>query len=230
MRRGPGRSGNKVRSNRGELIHKIFNRLLDEFGPQGWWPAETPFEVIVGAILTQNTAWKNVKQCIKTLREGGYLTLEAMQELSVSDLAILVRPSGYYNQKARKLRGFCDHVETEWQGDLEAFLSQEMEPLRRELLTIRGIGPETADSIVLYAAEKPSFVVDTYTYRIFSRHNWVMEGSSYDELRDYFMDALKPDVGFFKELHGLLVRTGHLYCRRKPLCESCPLQGWAGDD
>lgn len=211
-----------------ELIHSVFERLLDAFGPQHWWPAETPLEVIIGAILTQNTAWKNVQQCIKALRDVGCLSFEPLSALPLPSLAALIRPSGYYNQKARKLKAFCDHVQTRWQGDVAALLSQDMEPLRAELMTIHGIGPETADSIVLYAALQPGFVVDTYTYRVFSRHNWVMEGISYEELRDYFMDALEPDVSLFQELHALIVRTGHLYCRGKPLCGSCPLNGWDG--
>lgn len=214
---------------RRELLHGIHDQLLREFGPQHWWPAETPFEVIVGAILTQNTAWKNVKQSIDILRQNGLLSLEGIHGLPVEELAPLIRSSGYYNQKARKLKDFCKHIEDHWQKDLTRFLSQDMEALRSELLGLRGIGPETADCIVLYAAYHPSFVVDTYTYRIFSRHGWVYENSDYETLRSYFMDSLEPDVPFFREFHGLLVRTGHLYCRKKPLCTSCPLNGWTGE-
>ena len=209
-----------------ELLHRIYDQLLREFGPQHWWPAETPFEVIVGAILTQNTAWKNVKQSIGILRRNGVLSIEGIHSLSVEELAPLIRSSGYYNRKARKLKDFCKHLADDWQKDLAGFLSQDMESLRSELLSLRGIGPETADSIVLYAGNHPSFVVDTYTYRIFSRHGWVYEDPGYEELRSYFMDSLEPDVPFFQELHALLVRTGHLYCRKKPLCDACPLNGW----
>ena len=215
---------------RKEHLHRIYDRLLNEFGPQHWWPAQTEFEVIVGAILTQNTAWKNVETSIALLRQNGILSFEGIHELEVEQLAPLIRSSGYYNQKAKKLKEFCRHLASHWQGDLAAFLSQEMEALRSELLTIRGIGPETADSIVLYAGYHPSFVVDRYTHRIFSRHNWVYEDLGYEELRSYFMDSLEPDVPFYREFHGLLVRTGHLFCRKKPLCNSCPLNGWTEEE
>lgn len=211
---------------RRELIHALFHRLLHEFGPQHWWPAETPFEMIVGAILTQNTAWKNVQHCIEVLREKDCLSLEGFCGLSAEELAPLIRSSGYYNQKARRLKGFCEHVLNFWQGDLSRFLGQDLENLRDELLSIGGIGPETADSIVLYAALRPSFVVDAYTHRVFFRHGWVQEDLGYEGLRDYFMECLEPDVSFFQEFHALLVRTGHLYCKRKPSCHFCPLEGW----
>jgi endonuclease-3 related protein len=212
-----------VSRRREELLQSIFDRLQAAFGPQNWWPAETPFEVILGAILTQNTAWKNVVRAIANLRENNLLSFERVCEISAPQLALLIRSSGFYNQKAGKIKGFCDYVQENWEGDLDGFLSQDSEALRSELLGIRGIGPETADSIVLYAAQKPSFVVDTYTYRIFFRHDWVEEAIGYDELRGYFMEALEPDVAFYQEFHALLVRTGHIFCRRKPLCESCPL-------
>jgi len=215
-----------MKQRRREHLHKIYDRLFNEFGPQHWWPAETDFEVIAGAILTQNTAWKNVKQSIAVLRQNGILSFEGIHGLPVEELAPLIRSSGYYNQKAKKLKEFCLHLANRWQGDLVRFLSQDMEALRLELLNIRGIGPETADCIVLYAGYHPSFVVDAYTYRIFSRHSWVYEDLGYEELRSYFMDSLEPDVPFFREFHALMVRTGHLFCRKKPLCSSCPLNGW----
>lgn len=209
---------------RTRLLRKIYGILLDAFGPQAWWPAETPFEVIIGAILTQNTAWRNVAKAIENLRENHLLDFNLIHGIPAPTLAQLIRPSGFYNEKTRKIKTFCMHVAEKWDGDLTRFLAQEREELRAELLGIRGIGPETADSIVLYAAEKPSFVVDAYTYRIFSRHGWVDESIAYEELRAFFMEGLDPDVPFFKEYHALLVKTGHLYCRRKnPLCLSCPL-------
>lgn len=210
------------------LLDRVFNRLLEAHGPQGWWPAETPFEVIVGAILTQNAAWRNVRKCIENLKGAGLLELEAMSSAEAEDLAPLIRPSVYYNRKAVKLKAFCEHIRTRWEGDLSLFLSQEMEDLRKELLGISGIGRETADSIILYAAFQPSFVVDAYTHRILSRHGWAAEDSGYDELRDYFMDRLEPDVPFYQEFHALLDRTGHLYCKRVPLCDACPLNGFDG--
>ena len=223
---GGGRTG--LNASRKELLQKIYERLLAVFGPQRWWPAETPFEVILGAILTQNTAWKNVATAIGNLRRYDLLRFDSVCGLSAHELATLIRSSGFYNEKAKKIKSFCDHILTKWGGSLEEFLSQDMEALRIDLLGIRGIGPETADSIVLYAAFKASFVVDTYTYRILSRHGWVEETISYEELRDYFMGALEPDVPFFQEFHALLVRTGHLYCRKKPLCDSCPLNVFFG--
>jgi len=209
--------------NRKELLQEIYARLSAFFGPQRWWPAETPFEVILGAILTQNTAWKNVAAAIGNLRRHDLLIFENLCRLDAQQLAVLVRPSGFYNQKAKKIRTFCNHILTKWGGSLEGFLAQDLGPLRSELLSIRGIGPETADSIILYAAFKPSFVVDTYTYRIFSRHGWVEESISYEDLREYFMGGLDSDVSFFQEFHALIVRTGHLYCRKTALCDRCPL-------
>jgi endonuclease-3 related protein len=212
-----------LNTNRKELLLEIYARLSAVFGPQRWWPADTPFEVILGAVLTQNTAWKNVAAAISNLRRYDVLSFERLCGLSAGELAVFIRSSGYYNQKAKKIRTLCDHILEKWGGSLEEFLAQDMESLRTDLLTIRGIGPETADSIVLYAAFKPSFVVDTYTYRIFSRHGWVEEAISYDELREYFMGAMEPDVAIFQEFHALLVRAGHLYCRKTALCDSCPL-------
>jgi endonuclease-3 related protein len=218
-----------VNGARGKLLQEIFDRLQEAFGPQNWWPAETPFEVILGAILTQNTAWKNVARAIANLRENNVLNFERISEIPAPQLAVLVRPSGFYNEKAKKIKGFCDYILKNRAGDLGGFLSLDLELLRAELLGIRGIGPETADSIVLYAAFKPSFVVDAYTYRIFSRHGWVPEEVAYEDLRSYFMEALEPDVAFFQEFHALLVRTGHLFCRRKPLCSECPLNCFRKD-
>jgi endonuclease III related protein len=211
------------------LIRRVFEQLLSTLGPQYWWPADSPFEVIVGAILTQNTAWRNVKQAIGKLRESDLLTSQAMSAVPLSELAPLIRSSGYYNQKARKLKVFCDHLQNHWQGQLNDFLSQEMDKLRTELLGLHGIGMETADSIILYAAKQPSFVVDAYTYRIFHRHGWVPETIAYEDLRSFFMEAMEPDAVLFQEYHALLVRTGHLHCRRKPSCDACPLHEWLED-
>lgn len=213
-------------SDRRSLLLGVFETLLQAYGPQHWWPAETPFEVIVGAILTQNTAWKNVEKAINALRHHGLLNLQGLLQIPMADLAPVIRSSGYYNQKAAKLKLFCSYVGNRWKGDLEAFLSLEMPRLRSELLELRGIGPETADSIVLYAAEQPSFVVDLYTHRVLSRHGWAPEQLSYDDLRGFFMDCLPHDVTLFKEYHALLVRVGHLYCRRRHSCAECPLEAF----
>ncbi|SHF41792.1 DNA-3-methyladenine glycosylase III [Desulfacinum infernum DSM 9756] len=211
-------------TDRSRLIYQVYTALFDAYGPQGWWPADTPFEVIVGAILTQNTAWKNVRRAIDNLKAEGLLQPEAILRTDEDHLRRCIRPSGYYNQKTKRLLTFCRYVAEQWHGDLEAFLGQEMGALRRELLSLNGIGPETADSIVLYAAHRPSFVVDAYTHRVFSRHGWVAEEVSYEELRNYFMDCLEPDVYLFQELHALIVRVGHEHCRRKASCPGCPLE------
>jgi endonuclease III related protein len=218
-----------MRERRRALIERVFERLFYVHGPQHWWPADSPFEVIVGAILTQNTTWKNVKQAIGKLRDNGLLTADAINAVPLQSLATLIRSSGYYNQKAQKLKAFCKHVQYHWGGNLDDFLGQDMAKLREELLSLHGIGPETSDSIILYAGHQPTFVVDAYTYRIFHRHGWIPEAISYEELRSFFMEALAPDAAFFQEYHALLVRTGHLYCRSKPACAPCPLVEFQGD-
>jgi endonuclease III related protein len=221
-----GRGGNAVKlEDRRELLERVFDVLLSAFGPQYWWPAETPFEVIVGAILTQNTAWKNVEKALGSLRQQDLLAPAKLAEIPEPELAGLIRASGYYNQKARKLKLFCAHLNHHWQGDLQSFLAQSIKTLRAELLRLHGIGPETADSIALYAADQPSFVVDLYTHRIFSRHGWVPQQIDYHRLRSFFMDCLPAEVALFKEYHALLVRTGHHFCRRRPACAQCPLKG-----
>jgi len=212
------------------VLETLYRALLDAYGPQHWWPAKTPFEVIVGAILTQNTAWKNVTRSIGALRDARLLDLRSIHEADPERLAQLVRSSGYYNQKAKKLKAFCRHVVDRWEGRLDRFLNQEAAPLRGELLKIYGIGPETADSIVLYAAFKPSFVVDAYTHRVLHRHGLADEAYRYESLRARFMEHLEPDTRLFQEYHALLVRVGRLHCRKRPSCSSCPLQGLKPED
>ncbi len=208
------------------VLREIYRRLYAHFGPQHWWPGETPFEILVGAILTQNANWRNVEKAIANLRDAGVLSLERMAELPVDLLAGYIRPSGYYNIKAGRLRNLLDHIVREHGADLDGFLAQPVRKLREELLSIKGIGPETADSMVLYAAGGPVFVVDAYTHRILSRHGLVGEDCGYRELQELFMDNLEEDAALFNEYHALLVRTGKEYCRKSsPRCKSCPLQG-----
>lgn len=208
-----------------ERIRTIYDSLLDHYGPQGWWPAETPFECILGSILTQNTAWTNVEKAIGNLRLAGLLSPRALHAVPTDLLAHHIRPSGYFNQKALRIKGFLSHLAREHGGDLEEMLSQPADALRRELLGITGIGPETADSITLYAARLPVFVVDTYTARILGRHGLVGEGAFYTEVQELFERSLAPDTDLFGEYHALLVRTGKEHCRkRSPLCEGCPLE------
>jgi endonuclease III related protein len=207
------------------LLPRIFDRLFSSLGPSGWWPGETPLEVIVGAILTQNTSWRNVEQALGRLKEGGVLSVAGLTRLEEDRLAEMVRPAGYYRIKARRLKNFFRFLEEEYQGRIEALAETPLERLREQLLEIHGVGPETADSILLYALGRPSFVVDAYTHRIFSRHHLVPEESDYEGLRSYFMEALPEEVPLFNEFHALLVRTGKRYCKKKaPLCGDCPLR------
>ncbi len=207
-----------------EVLREVYQRLYDHFGPQHWWPGETPFEILVGAILTQNTNWQNVEKAIANLRDAGVLSLERMSELPVDLLAAYIRPAGYYNIKAGRLRNLFDHVNRVHGGDLEAFLDQDAVALREELLSIRGIGPETADSMILYGAGKPVFVVDAYTHRILSRHDIIPQDYGYQEIQEFFTDNLEQDAALFNEYHALLVRTGKEYCRKSgPHCDRCPL-------
>ncbi len=206
------------------ILQNLFETLLAAFGPQGWWPADTPFEVIIGAILTQNTSWNNVTLAIKRLKAKDLLDLSKILKTDPDTLRECLRPSGFFNQKTRYVLEFCRHVHHHHEGNLSAFLQQDLETLRKELLSIAGIGPETADSIILYAAHQPSFVVDAYTRRILSSHGLVPSNIGYEALRHYFMDALPPNVYLFQEFHALLVRVGHLYCRKKPRCAECPVR------
>jgi len=212
------------------ILLDLYHRLYKAFGPRHWWPGDSPFEVAVGAILTQNTAWRNVKKAIVNLKANSLLSPEALYHLPAHDLATVIRPAGYYNIKARRLKHFVAFLFQESDGDLDCLLAEDLHTLRSKLLSINGIGPETADSILLYAGNKPTFVVDTYTKRILFRHSLLSEEASYDEVRDFFMDALAPDVAMFNEYHALLVHLGHLFClKRRPKCTGCPAQGWHGD-
>ena len=209
-------------------ILEIHDRLLDFFGPQYWWPGETPFEVMVGAILTQNTAWTNVEKAIGNLKERGLLSFAAMVTLPHAELAELIRPCGYFNVKAHRLHNLLALIRERFDGDLELMAQEELPALRQALLAVKGIGPETADSILLYAAGKPTFVVDAYTHRIFSRHGLVSEeGALYEEIQELFMDSLPPDPALFNEYHALIVRTAKEFCKKSnPRCGECPLGPW----
>jgi len=205
------------------LLSKIFDSLYATFGPQHWWPAEGVFEVVVGAILTQNTAWTNVEKAIENLRSAGCLTPESLRGVSTEKLARLLRPSGYFNIKAERLKSFIDFLYQQYSGDIHRMLGEEPYLLRQKLLRVKGIGPETADSILLYAGGFPWFVVDAYTRRILSRHGLVADEVSYQGLQDFFMNTLPRDTKLYNEYHALMVRLGKDVCRREPLCEQCPL-------
>jgi endonuclease III related protein len=205
-------------------LTQVFERLHAAFGPQQWWPGESPFEVMVGAVLVQNTAWRNVERAIENLREASLMSPEALYALSESELAELIRPAGYFQVKARRLRNLLRLVIEEYDGSLDAMFAADLATLREQLLAVSGIGPETADAILLYAAHKPTFVVDTYTHRVLARHGWIGYDADYHEIKDHFQSSLPPDERLYNEYHALLVRLGKDYCRKSaPKCETCPL-------
>jgi len=209
---------------------EIYHALLNHFRHRNWWPGETPLEIIVGAILTQNTAWKNVEKAIGRLKEAGVLNLKGLRAIPLEDLAELIRPSGYYNQKALKLKAFLAFLQREYRGSLTRMFKEDTEVLREKLLKVKGIGPETADSILLYAGGHLTFVVDLYTYRVATRHGWVSEETGYEELREFFQDRIRPDVELYNDFHAQLVAVGHHFCRKTPRCEECPLQPFLPQD
>jgi endonuclease III related protein len=205
-------------------LDEYYNALFTAFGPQHWWPGKTPFEVIVGAILTQNTSWTNVERAIANLRRANLLTPAAMEKSSPAVIESLIRSSGYFRQKARKLKAFCSFLRYEYSGSLKKMFAQPTAVLRQQLLGVFGIGPETADSILLYAGGHPVFVVDAYAKRMMSRHGWIEESAKYEDVRWVFERRFPGDAARFNEFHALIVQTGKRYCRRQePLCGECPL-------
>jgi endonuclease III related protein len=202
---------------------EIFDRLAVHFGPLHWWPAESPFEVVVGAILTQNTAWRNVELAIVNLQDAGVLTPQKLRETSREDLERLIRPAGFFRQKAERLHIFAEDLMILHSGDMTKLLAGPLDRVRRDLLGRKGIGPETADSILLYAGGHPSFVVDSYTRRIFTRLGLLAGGESYETVRALFMENLPPDPDLFNEYHALIVEHAKTFCRKRPLCAACPL-------
>ena len=212
-------------------LQKIYKILYDYFGPQNWWPADSIFEVIVGTVLTQNTNWQNVSRALDNLKEDNLLSLAVLHSLPLDFLAEKIRPSGYYNIKAKRLKNLLDLLAAdadESSSDekiLADFFNDDLQNLRQKLLTVKGVGPETADSILLYAGHKPIFVIDTYTYRILVRHGLVGEETDYNEMQELFMGELPDDPQLFNEYHALLVRLGKEFCKkRNPLCQACPLR------
>ena len=207
-----------------ELLH-AYERLLARFGPQHWWPGDSPFEIMIGAVLVQNTAWRNVERAITNLREAVLIEPRALYELPPEELAELIRPAGYYQVKAKRLRNLLRFLLEQYGGSLEAMFRTDLATLREQLLAVHGIGPETADAILLYAGGLPSFVVDTYTHRILARHGWIGYDAGYHEIKELFESGLPADAELYNEYHALLVRVGKEYCRRAaPRCEECPLR------
>jgi len=209
---------------RAKILSRIYRKLYQSFGPQRWWPAQSKFEVVVGAIMTQNTNWNNVEKAIDNLKDNNLLTPKALYQLSPHKLAEYIRPAGYYNIKARRLKNFLTLLFTRYNGRIEAMGRTELKTLREELLSVNGIGPETADSILLYAFNKPIFVVDAYTKRIFSRHKIIKNDLTYHQIQDRFMRDLKLDTSVFNEYHALIVQCAKDHCRTKASCGSCPLE------
>ncbi len=213
-----------------ELVSVMYAKAYDHFGPQNWWPGDTPLEIMVGAVLTQNTNWANVERAIANLKSKGPLTLQFLLNLSHEQLAEAIRPAGYLNLKAKRLRNLLVFLQQRFAGDIEQMRKISLDQLRQELLQVNGIGEETADSILLYALQKPSFVIDGYTYRILRRHAMIAKEADYIEMQNLFVDNLPSETSLYNEYHALLVAIGKNYCRpRNPLCMSCPFQGinWA---
>ena len=208
---------------RRNVFEEVYERLFEARGHQHWWPGETPFEVAVGAVLTQNTAWKNVEKAISNLKKASCLSPDALSAMPIEQLAMLIKPAGYYNIKAKRLKALLDFLFLKAGGDVSSLSSMPLAELRQSLLSVSGIGRETADSIILYAVGKPIFVVDAYTRRIFSRLGLLNESMDYDEIRALFESNLKPDVELFKDYHAQIVIHGKEQCRKKPACEGCPL-------
>ena len=207
-----------------ERIQEIYERLFEAFGPQHWWPGETPFEVAVGAVLTQNTNWGNVEKAIGNLKKANALCSFAIGRMSNDRLAELIRPSGYFNIKAGRLKSLVSFILDKYQGNIARMKETGTAALRERLLAVNGIGQETADSILLYALEKPVFVIDAYTKRILARHGLAAAGEDYSDIQGLFHKHLSPDVKLYNEYHALIVKTGKTFCRpRDPLCGSCPL-------
>ncbi len=203
---------------------RIYKRLFKNLGPQRWWPADSAFEVIIGAILTQNTNWQNASGAVDNLKKSNLLSPQKLRHIRLKKLAYQIRPAGYYNIKAKRIKNFLNFFFSKYKGSLKHMSKVPLRKLRRELLQINGIGPETADSILLYALGKAAFVVDSYTRRIFSRHNFLKGTEPYQVIQDYFLKKLPKNIKLFNEFHALLVKLGKDYCSKSnPKCKICPL-------
>jgi endonuclease-3 related protein len=206
-----------------KILKRVYRRLLKEYGPQHWWPAETPFEVIIGAILTQSTAWTNVEKALANLKASGKLAPEALRKMPMAELTGLIRPCGYYNVKARRLKAIVNFLGENFDDDLDRLFENETDALRKKLLGIYGIGEETADAILLYASGKPVFVIDAYTRRIIDRMGLAPTTHNYISYQMLFTKNLPADAKMFNEFHALFVRHAKEVCGKQPLCERCCL-------
>ncbi len=208
---------------------ELYDAMVERFAHQQWWPGDTPLEVCIGAILTQNTNWRNVEKAIANLKAAGLVSISALLETPHEQLAELIRPAGYFNVKAKRLRNLLTVIHRDYGDDVEGFLDRSISSLREELLSVNGIGRETADSIILYAAHKPTFVVDTYTYRILLRHGLIYEEDDYDAIKDLLESSLAEDVELWNDYHAQLVAVGKNYCKPKAKCAGCPLEQFDHD-
>jgi len=204
-----------------KFLLEVYDELLETFGPQHWWPGDTPLEIAIGAILTQNTNWRNVEKAIKNLKMRDLIDVDSLYSLPCEELSHLIKPSGFFNVKTKRLKSFIKFLKDS--GGLEKLKHLDVSRLRKSLLEVSGIGKETADSIILYALEKPIFVVDAYTRRFLIRHGIISGNEEYDDIRQLFESSLPNDVDIYKEYHALIVKLGKVYCKTKPICEGCPL-------
>jgi len=210
-------------------LRQFYEALYRAYGPQGWWPGDSPTEIVIGAILTQNTNWRNVERAIENLRRSGLVDWTALRDVPLRKLADLIRPAGYYNVKARRLKNFVAWLWTSHGGSLEGLGRLPLGEARHQLLAVSGIGPETADSILLYALGRPTFVVDAYTRRILRRHGMIEDGADYDRVKAVCESRLPRDERLFNEYHALIVAVGKRHCRRRAQCAGCPLEGFSHD-
>jgi endonuclease-3 related protein len=214
---------------RGDVVLEVYKKLLEYYGPHNWWPGESKIEVLVGAVLIQNTNWSNVTKAIENLKNRGLLSFQQLHNASLEEIADCIRPSGYYNKKAKRLHNLLKMIADCYDADLEALCNDSVASANENLLSVKGVGQETADVILLYCGNHPVFVVDAYTHRVFSRHNLVPDECGYYELQEMFTCSLTPDPQLFNEYHALIVMVGKEFCKKKtPLCERCPLKGVEG--
>jgi len=211
-------------SQKERILNWIYEQLFKVFGPRNWWPGDTPFEISIGAILTQNTAWTNVEKAIKNLKKDNLLDPKKLKNIPQDKLAELIRPAGYYHLKANRLKEFIEFLFSNYDGNLDKMFKRDMWELRGELLKVKGIGLETADSILLYAGNKPIFVVDAYTRRILIRHNLIDKKASYSQIQELFMNNLPQNIQLYNEFHALIVQLGKEICKSKYNCSLCPLK------
>jgi len=202
---------------------KIYKKLLKNYGEQNWWPGDSKLECAIGTILTQNTSWTNVEKAINNLKSFMDINIENLSAISTDKLSLLIRPSGFYKQKAKRIKGLIEFINKEYEGKIENMEQEDMKTLRSGLLSVNGIGPETADCILLYVADKAIFVIDKYTYRLLYRHGLVERETNYLEMQNIFMENLENRLDLFGEFHALIVEVGKNHCKKRAICDDCPI-------